>query len=306
VKCWGFRDAQARWTSQSRGMDETNAFWAESIKPSSSARPERGTRPPRCADDEGLPHALLASLRFPMRGPLRRLPRRRLPVGGREEAQPISRLRIVTAALVTIVAAIGAASSASGASATSANSLVRAARIRAEVDARYPGLRVTEASSTAVIDSVTLFTAKAEPRVVPAENGIYFSICPIGATCPYPGRAARPPSAFAPRRLALELAVRTFLETEADLVLVSLPTPRFVLLVFERAELDASSISQSIGKAPRGRASSELRNAVDSTTLPRLFAPFALEPCPNGRDTLLALSLTPARPPASSGTQAGE
>jgi hypothetical protein len=215
------------------------------------------------------------------------------------------RFRIL-AAVLGVLAGVGPASGASGASTTSTNSLARAATIRTEVDARYPRLRVTEISSTAVIDSVTLFTVEADPRVVPAANGIYFAVCPIGATCPYPGRAARRPSAFAPRRLALELAVRTFLETEADLVLVSLPTPRFVLLVFERAELDANSISQSIGKAPRGRASSELRNAVDSTTLPRLFAPFALEPCPNGRDTLLALSLTPARPPASSGTQAGE
>jgi hypothetical protein len=200
------------------------------------------------------------------------------------------RSRLLGALLVGL-ACVGPASSASGAHSASTASLARAATIRAEVDARYPGLRVTEASSTAVIDSLTLFTAEADPRVVPAENGIYFAVCPIRATCPYPGRAARPSSAFAPRRLALELAVRTFLETEADLVLVSLPTPRFVLLVFERAELDASAISEDIANDPRRQASLPLRSVVDSVTLPRLFAPFALEPCPNGRDTLLALSL---------------
>jgi hypothetical protein len=145
-------------------------------------------------------------------------------------------------------------------------------------------------TSTAVIDPVTLFTAES-PRVVPAGNGIYFAVCPIHATCPFPGRAARRPSAFAPRRLALELAVRTFRETEADLVLVSLPTTRFVLLVLERAAFDTSGIGDGIESDPRGHASPELRDVVDNTTLPRLFEPFALEPCPNGRDTLLAVSL---------------
>jgi hypothetical protein len=202
----------------------------------------------------------------------------------------------IVAALLTFVAAVGPASAASGASTTSNDSLVRATTIRAEVDARYPALRVTEASSTAVIDSVTLFTAEADPRVVPAGNGIYYAVCPIRATCPYPGRAARPSAAFAPRRVALELAVRTFRETNTDLVLVSLPTLRFVLLVFERADVDASSISEGIDNDPPTEASLELRNVVDSTTLPRLFEPFALEKCADGRDTLLALSIEAGRP----------
>jgi hypothetical protein len=91
--------------------------------------------------------------------------------------------------------------------------------------------------------------------------------------------------------------VRTFLETDADLVLVSLPTPRFVLLVFERAYVDASSISEATAN---GRpASAELRNVVDSITLPLLFEPFALERCANGRDTLLALSIQAGRPPGT-------
>jgi hypothetical protein len=205
----------------------------------------------------------------------------------------------VVAALLTVVAAVGPAASASGASAASNDAVVRAATIRAEVDARYPGLRVTEASSTAVIESVTLFTAEADPRVVPAANGIYYAVCPIRATCPYPGRAARPASALAPRRVALELAVRTFLQTDADLVLVSLPTPRFVLLVFERADVDASSISERIGNGAAARPSLELRNVVDTTTRPLLFEPFALERCANGRDTLLALSIEPGRSPGA-------
>jgi hypothetical protein len=204
----------------------------------------------------------------------------------------------MVAALLAVVASVGPVCSASGASTTSKDSLARAATIQTQVDARYPGLRVTEASSTAVIDSVTLFTAEADPRVVPAANGIYYGVCPIRATCPYPGRgASRPSAAFAPRRLALELAVRTFLETDADLVLVSLPTPRFVLLVFERAYVDASSISEATAN---GRpASAEVRKVVDSITLPLLFEPFALERCANGRDTLLALSIQAGRPPGT-------
>jgi hypothetical protein len=69
------------------------------------------------------------------------------------------RFRIL-AAVLGVLAGVGPASGASGASTTSTNSLTRAATIRTEVDARYPRLRVTEIASTAVIDSVTLFTAR--------------------------------------------------------------------------------------------------------------------------------------------------
>jgi hypothetical protein len=260
--------------------------------------PEGGSGRPSYANDKAFPQAVVAlfdaeegcALALPGALPHScdvAAPKRSST--GSSEAEPMSRSRVLVVLLAAF--AVGPASSASGASNTSSDSLARAATIRAEVDARYPGLRVTEASSTAVIDSVTLFTAEPDPRVVPAENGIYFAVCPMRATCPYPGRAARPPSAFAPRRVALELAVRTFLETEADLVLVSLPTPRFVILVFERRELEASQISEDLDNDPRRQASLDLRNVVDSNTLPRLFAPFGLEPCPNGRETLLARSL---------------
>ena len=52
-------------------------------------------------------------------------------------------------------------------------------------------------------------------RFIPAANGIWYAICPVGATCPYPAhRSARPAAALAPRRLALELALRTFLRRQ--------------------------------------------------------------------------------------------
>ncbi len=184
------------------------------------------------------------------------------------------------------------------------DTLAHAREIRAEVDARYrrphgPRLAVTEASPTDVIDSFTLFASPLEmPRVVPAENGIYFAICPVRATCPYPGRRfARSPAAVMPRREALELAVRTFLETSADLVVVSLPTARFVLLVLERDDVmgegDAPALRAALLGDPASAPDARLRGIVDQMTLPRLFAPWALVPISETRETLFAWCLFP-------------
>src|SRR4051812_22771970 len=121
--------------------------------------------------------------------------------------------------------------------------LLRAQKIRAQINARYlapggPKLAVTEASSTAVVESFSL-PAPEGLRVVPTDGGIYFAICPQHARCPRPaGASARPAAAFLPRRQALELALRTFVETSADVVAVSLPTTRFVLFIVERGELE--------------------------------------------------------------------
>lgn len=195
-------------------------------------------------------------------------------------------------AVVTAIAVLGPTAGAAGAPHGSPDALAQAAQIRVEVDARYPGLRVTEASSTAVIDSLTLFGDGIEaPRIVPAGNGIYYAVCPNHATCPYPGRAARPAAAFAPRRVGLELAIRTFLETSADLVVVSLPAPRFIVLVFERDKVDASALNEALARRPASERSPQVRSVVDAATLPFLFVPFALAPAPNGRDTLLAAPL---------------
>src|SRR6266498_3330713 len=155
--------------------------------------------------------------------------------------------------------------------------LAHAREIRAEVDARYRrprGLRlaVTEASTTGVIDSFTLFGSGMEmPRVVPAANGIYFAVCPVRATCPYPGRRfARSPAAFAPRRAALELAVRTFLE--------------------------ASALRDALAGDPASAPDVWLQSIVDEMTLPRLFAPWALAAVSETRETLVATCLWPNSP----------
>ena len=187
-------------------------------------------------------------------------------------------------------------------SASEPASLARAQTIRAQVDARYRALRrhglaVTEASSTGVVESFALLTPDLlEMRVLPAENGIYFAICPVRATCPYPARrVARPAGDLVPRRLALELALRTFLETSADIVAVSLPTPQFIAFIVERKELAREVDLRALAKALRGdpaRAlSPSLERVVDRVTRPRVFLAAGLEPTRNGGDSWAGIPL---------------
>jgi hypothetical protein len=205
---------------------------------------------------------------------------------------------------------VGAVATLLGAAATSATAsaapepLERAAAIRAEVDARYRlvpgrGLRVTEAATTSVIESFTLLTPDLlETRVVPADNGLYFALCPLRATCPYPARRRSRPAADAfPRRVALELALRTFVETSASVVAVSLPTPRFVIFVVERDELAREVNVPALAEALRGEfagsAAAWLQHTVDRVTRGRIFVPLGLEPTASGRDTLWAIPRWP-------------
>jgi hypothetical protein len=180
------------------------------------------------------------------------------------------------------VAAIPAQSS-SSAPTPQEDALTHARVIRAEVTARYrqmPGrkLAVTEATSTGVVGSVTLISDWVEPwRVVPTDNGIYFAICSARAKCPYPARsAAWPVLAFMPRRQALELALRTVLETAVDLVVVALPTARPTWIVAERddllASVDAPVVLDRLASNP-ALADPLLRQIVDGLTRTRLFLP---------------------------------
>ncbi len=157
-------------------------------------------------------------------------------------------MRKVALALVVVTAAVTAASAVAGSNSLDPRALTQARKIKADITCplRSPGgpkLVVTEASPTGVIESFLLLTADfLGLRVVPADNGIHYAICPVRATCPYPGsRSARPASAFMPRRQALELALRTFLETSATVVSVSLPTPEYVFFLVERDELREST-----------------------------------------------------------------
>ena len=182
--------------------------------------------------------------------------------------------------------------------------LVEAQKIRAQINVRYlaprgPGLAVTEASSTGVVESFSLLTPGPEGlRVVPADGGIYFAICPRHASCPHPARGlARPAAAFLPRRQALELALRTFLETRADVVAISLPTTRFVLFIVERGELerevDMPALMKKLAGNPAIAVDAPLRRTVDKLTFSRIFIALGLESTSNARDTLPAMPLWP-------------
>jgi hypothetical protein len=81
---------------------------------------------------------------------------------------------------------------ASAASTLEPRSLARAQTIRAQLDDRYRvlprrGLAVNEATSTGVVESFALLAPDLlEARFLPAENGIWYAIWPVRATCPYP------------------------------------------------------------------------------------------------------------------------
>jgi hypothetical protein len=204
---------------------------------------------------------------------------------------------LVALALLTAVVATSTARASSTASELSPQSLRQAQTIRAELDVRYRaprrgGLAVTEASSTGVVESFTLVTSDLlETRVVPAGNGIYYAVCPARASCPYPARRlARPAADLGARRLALELAVRTFLETSVDVVAVSLPTLRFMALIVERSEVDLEAVARTLASGPP----QSVRAIVDRVTRPRIFVAVGLEPTPSGSDTWLGLPRWPA------------
>jgi hypothetical protein len=212
--------------------------------------------------------------------------------------------RSVVVLLIAGITAVTAAAAVGGSSSLGPAALARARTIKAEVSARYvrgPKLAVTEASPTSVIESFLLLTPDLLGlRVVPAENGVHYAICPVRATCPYPGPgSARPPGAFTPRRLALELALRTFLETPATVVSVSLPTRDYVFFLVERDELsgvDMTALAKALGGNPARLPTVSVRRIVDEITRPRLFAPLGLVPTPNGRESLGAAPLWPSAP----------
>jgi hypothetical protein len=164
--------------------------------------------------------------------------------------------------------------------------LSHAQEIRAEVTARYrplPGRRlvVTAATSTGGASTLALVTSDGlEGRIVPTDNGIHFDTCSLRAICPYPARwAAWRVAAFMPRRQALELALRTFMETTASLVVVALPTAQPVWAVFERddllAHVDAPDLLDRLASSP-AVDDRPVRKLVGELTRPRLVAPAAL------------------------------
>jgi hypothetical protein len=97
-----------------------------------------------------------------------------------------------------------------------------------------------------------------------------------------------------PRRQALELALRTFLETSAAVVSVSLPTPEYIFFLVERDELrgvNVAALAKALSGNPARSPAASLRRTVDEITRPRLFVPLGLEPSPSGRESLGAVAL---------------
>jgi hypothetical protein len=137
---------------------------------------------------------------------------------------------------VVLLLALGCAASIR---AGTAEILEHAEQIRSELQPSGGSFVITEASSTGVVDSLTLLSRHqpAAMRVVPAAGGVYYAICPARARCPYPGRRAARVRARVPRRVALDLALRTFQRTAAGVVVVSLPTSRPALVVLERDDV---------------------------------------------------------------------
>lgn len=203
--------------------------------------------------------------------------------------------RLVRLSILVVVLAVAACTRPAGGSAGAAplvepDPVRHANAIASELSARYaplPGRRlvVTEATTTGVVPTLTLLTDWLEPHVVPADDGIYYAICSARAKCPYPSRrAAWNAVAVLPRRLALELALRTFAETSVTLVVVALPTLEPVWVVFEREDLLADSetlpLLDQLGLLPE-----IVRRMTDS----RLFRPLPILPMPT--HTIYAMSL---------------
>jgi hypothetical protein len=199
-------------------------------------------------------------------------------------------------ALLMLVGLVGTAvgqASPTASETTSPRTLAQARTIRAELNAQLrltPSLRLRmpEATSTEPVSWFTLLSEDVfERRFVPAQGGVWYSICVAKGPCVSPApRLTRPAADLTPRRLALELAVRTFLETDAPVVGVSLPTPRFVAVILERDELerttDMESLARTLQEEPLRAPSASLQLTVDELTRPRTYLFVGLEWGPNG------------------------
>jgi len=174
--------------------------------------------------------------------------------------------------------------------------LERARRIAREVETRQrpagPRIDVTDVSLTLVVASVELGASGAQPgRTIPADRGVHFAVCPAGTvSCATAERRNTPRAVPAAGRIGLELALRTFLETSASLVVVSLPRAerRPTALVFERSFLrgiDADALLRQLGEdATAG-------DRLDRVARRHLVALAGLASYSQTRDSLLAVPL---------------
>lgn len=227
----------------------------------------------------------------------------RRPHGRRSPRHGAPRARACACSLALALGGLSAAAKAPAASSSPRDPelMFRAEQIRAAVNVRYRRsagrkLAVTEAATTSVVASISLLDHRfAAARVVDADNGIYFAVCPANATCPYP----RPSSSWSataarPLRVAVELAVRAFRETRTGLVVVALPTHQPVWLVLERDDIVGSThwpALRTIASRDPAVADAALLRRIDRLSRRHLFAPVGLVSASATKDSLVATAL---------------
>jgi hypothetical protein len=228
-------------------------------------------------------------------------------------------------ALVAVLVGMGAAT-AGGAPSTAQiappTTIARAGAIRDEINGRIrlvagAGLAVTEASSTDELETFSLLSEDLlDVRFVTARGGVWYAICPERAVCPYPAPwLARLANDHLVRHIALQLVVRTLLETDAPVVGVALPTPQFAALIVERAELartvDLATVARALSTqplldptlsafvwSPKARPAlhphASLLRQVEELTHPRTYLFIGLEFGPTGGPSWAGMPYWPA------------
>lgn len=210
--------------------------------------------------------------------------------------------------LLAVFVTANLASASVAAADPSPEALEQAARISVDTGLRYHDaadtgrtLWVGDPASMGIVETLTLVTSEWELlRVVPANNGIYYPLCnrrDLGGTCGYPVTGgAWQLRAFRPRMMAFELAVRTFQETTADLVVVALPTATPAWVIFERDDfyslIDPGTLWRQI-LIPVYRLQDRFSGLVDRFTIPRLYRPLPLLPPPPGTFVATRLLASP-------------
>jgi len=175
-----------------------------------------------------------------------------------------------------------------------APTLAHARRIALRVGQRSVGvsrLAVTDVSLTSIVATIELGAGRSRPaRSIPADEGIHFAVCPAASsTCLAPARDGSQAAARAARRLGLELALRTFLETSAKLVVVALPRAKApIALVFERSLLDVIDGEASLRRLHRNSVPLE---RLDRIVGAHLVALAGLASYSQTRDSLLVVPL---------------
>ena len=179
-----------------------------------------------------------------------------------------------------------------------APTLQRAKGIAREVESSYrpaAGTRfhVTDVSLTLVVATVELGASASQPaRSIPADDGVHFAVCPAGtAMCAAPGRGVSRRAFSAAGRVGLELVLRTFLETQATLVVVSLPRADGwppAALVVERSFLRGIDADALLRQLDEGASAGD---RPDRVALHYLVALAGLASYSATRDSLLTVPL---------------